>query len=72
MSQNPCRSILRFYRDGFRSMTVGRVLWMVVLIKLFVIFVVVRMLFFPRFLSRFDTEEAKQNFVSKELIQRAK
>lgn len=72
MSQNPFKRIIRFYRDGFRTMTVGRVLWAVVLIKLFVIFVVVRMLFFPKFLNRFDTEEAKQNFVSKELIQRSK
>lgn len=72
MSQNLCKRIMQFYRDGFRAMTIGRVLWVVVLIKLFIIFVVVKMLFFPKFLSRFDTEEAKQNFVSKELIQRAK
>lgn len=71
MSKNPYKSIVRFYRDGFRSMTVGRVLWAVVLIKLFVIFVIVRMLFFPKFLNRFDTDEAKQEFVSNELIERA-
>lgn len=72
MNPNPCKSLLLFYRDGFRSMTIGRVLWTVVLIKLFVIFVVVRLLFFPKFLSRFDTDEAKQDFVSKELIERSK
>lgn len=39
--------IYRFYADGFRQMTVGRVLWTVILIKLFVIFVVLKLLFFP-------------------------
>ncbi len=39
-------AVWRFYRDGFRSMTWGRTLWLLVLLKLFVIFFVLR-LFWP-------------------------
>lgn len=28
-------SIYTFYRDGFRGMTIGRTLWVLILIKLF-------------------------------------
>lgn len=41
------RSIFRFYADGFRSMTVGRTLWAIILIKLFIIFAVLKLCFFP-------------------------
>ena len=36
-------SVWRFYRDGFRAMTWGRAVWVVLLVKLFVIFVVLRL-----------------------------
>lgn len=39
--------VYRFYADGFRTMTLGRVLWAVILIKLFVIFFVLKLFFFP-------------------------
>lgn len=39
-------SVWCFYRDGFRRMTWGRTLWLIILIKLFVIFVVLRLFFF--------------------------
>ena len=39
--------IFRFYYDGFREMTLGRTLWAIILIKLFILFVVLRLLFFP-------------------------
>ena len=41
--------ILHFYVEGFRNMTVGKTLWIIILIKLFVMFVVLKMLFFPDF-----------------------
>lgn len=43
--------VWRFYRDGFRSMTVGKTLWAIILVKLFIFFVVIKVLFFPNFLS---------------------
>ncbi len=40
-----------FYVQGFRGMTVGRTLWWVIGIKLLVIFGILKLFFFPDFLS---------------------
>lgn len=37
--------VFYFYRDGFREMTWGRVLWAIILIKLFVMFFVLKLFF---------------------------
>ncbi|MDL2309968.1 DUF4492 domain-containing protein [Parabacteroides sp. OttesenSCG-928-B22] len=63
--------IFHFYREGFREMTLGKTLWAIILIKLFIMFVILKIFFFPRYLNRFDTQEAKQEYVSDELIERA-
>ncbi|MDR2681250.1 MAG: DUF4492 domain-containing protein [Tannerella sp.] len=63
--------IFRFYLEGFRSMDIGRVLWALILIKLFIMFVVLKIFFFPRYLNQFDSTSEKENYVSKELIERA-
>ncbi len=39
------------YVDGFRSMTVGRRLWAVILIKLAILFFVFKLFFFPDILK---------------------
>lgn len=31
-------NIWRFYLEGFRSMTLGRTLWLIILVKLFIMF----------------------------------
>ncbi|MBN2215370.1 MAG: DUF4492 domain-containing protein [Bacteroidales bacterium] len=62
------KNIIRFYLDGFRSMTVGKTLWIIILIKLFILFAVLKIFFFPDFLkSRFDTDVEKGNYVLEEL-----
>ncbi len=61
--------IYRFYRDGFREMTWGRILWAIILIKLFVMFFILKLFFFPSFLKGMNTEE-KQEYVGTELINR--
>lgn len=64
------RLIWRFYYEGFRAMTWGRTLWIIILLKLFIMFFVLRLIFFVPYLSgKSDTE--KQDYVGKELIQRA-
>lgn len=45
------RKIVRFYVEGFRSMTVGRTLWTIILLKLFILFAVLRLFFFPDLLA---------------------
>ena len=39
------------YVDGFRHMRLGKTLWAIILIKLFIIFVVLKLFFFPDFLK---------------------
>lgn len=48
---NLLRRVLRFYVDGFRSMTLGRTLWAIILVKLFIVFVLLRLVFFPDLLA---------------------
>lgn len=43
--------VVRFYVDGFRSMTLGRVLWGIILLKLFIMFAVLKAFFFPAYLK---------------------
>ena len=63
--------IFRFYLDGFRSMTLGKTLWLIILIKLFIMFFVLRLVFFPNYLNQFGDKNGKMDHVSNELIQRA-
>lgn len=55
------------YYDGFRSMTLGKVLWTVILIKLFIIFVVLKVFFFPNFLKQHAEEGQEADFVMEQL-----
>lgn len=61
--------VFYFYRDGFREMIWGRVLWAIILIKLFVMFFVLKLFFFPSFLEG-KTEAEKQDYVGLELTNR--
>lgn len=61
--------IWRFYIDGFKSMTIGRYLWAIILIKLAVMFLVFKLFFFPNILSRdYDTDEDRAQAVRTNLI----
>ena len=58
-----------FYVDGFRSMTVGRTLWLIIAIKVVVFFLIIRWIFFPDFLAgKADTDEGKADYVRRELV----
>ena len=57
------------YYDGFKSMTVGKTLWIIILVKVFIFFVVMKLLFFPNFLkSNYSTDEERAQHVRQELI----
>lgn len=65
------RRVVRFYIDGFRSMTVGRSLWLIILVKLFVMFAILKLFFFPDLLQRdYDTDEQRAEAVRTHLINR--
>ncbi|MDR2293516.1 MAG: DUF4492 domain-containing protein [Prevotellaceae bacterium] len=73
MTQSILNRVIRFYFEGFKNMTVlGKTLWLIILVKLFVMFVVLKIFFFPSYLGKFDGTVEKQEYVLNELIQRAK
>ncbi len=53
--------LFRFYYDGFRSMSWwGKRVWIIILIKLFVIFLILKIFFFQDFLSeKYSSDEQK-------------
>ena len=54
-----CKAVA-LYTDGIRSMTVGRKLWALIIIKLIVFFAILKVFFFPDILSSdYDSERAK-------------
>ena len=65
------RRVWNFYYEGFRGMTVGKTLWMIILIKLFIFFIVMKLLFFPNILQRdYDTDDERADHVRKELLKK--
>ena len=61
-------NIFYFYYDGFKAMTLGKTLWIIILVKLFIFFFVLKLFFFPDLLNtRFDTDDERAEHVSVEL-----
>ena len=64
---NIFKRVYVFYRDGFRNMEVGKTLWLIILIKLAIIFLILRVFFFHPELSRYDTDSEKAEHVIENL-----
>ena len=65
------RKIVKLYTDGFRSMTVGRSLWLMIIIKVVILFAVLKVFFFPDLLSSgYDTDEQRAEAVRSSLTDR--
>lgn len=47
------------YYDGFRNMTLGKTLWLIIGIKLVIIFIVLKLFFFPNHIKQ-NAEEGKE------------
>lgn len=60
-------AVWRFYRDGFRQMTWGRTLWIIIIAKLLVFFLILRLFFFQPALGGMNEQE-KQESVGRELM----
>jgi hypothetical protein len=61
-------NLYTFYRDGFSQMVLGKKLWKIILIKLFVMFVILKLFFFPNYLNtKFETDEEKGNYVLEQI-----
>ena len=62
--------VFDLYYDGFRHMTLGRTLWAIILIKLFVIFVILKIFFFPNFIKEHAEKGDEAEFVSGQVLER--
>lgn len=67
----PLRKIIDFYVEGFKSMTIGRSLWALIIIKLVVLFLVLKLFFFPDVLEEnFDDDLQRAGAVRTALTSR--
>lgn len=62
------KKVFRFYYEGFRNMTWGKRLWGIILIKLFIMFAILRLFFFPDLLKRdFETDQERSDHVLEQI-----
>ncbi len=53
---------IEMYVDGFRNLSsLGKTLWLIIAVKLIVIFVIVKLLFFPNVLKRDYATDAERS-----------
>ena len=65
------KRIIRFYVEGFKSMTVGKKLWALIILKLFIMFAILKLFFFPDLLSsNYDNDDDRAQHVRNELIKK--
>ena len=60
--------VFDLYYEGFRDMRLGKTLWAIILIKLFIIFAVLKVFFFPNFLKE-HAEGDEASYVAKQLLE---
>ena len=61
--------IFSFYYDGFRTMSEwGKKVWIIILIKIFIIFAILKIFFFPDLLKKnFNTDAQRSDYVLEQL-----
>jgi len=65
---NLLRKVYLFYYDGFRQMRIGKKLWALILLKLFILFVIVKWLFFPNLLeTKFSNDAQRSSYILNQL-----
>lgn len=65
--KNAIISIWKFYVEGFRNMTWGRQLWWLILLKVIILFVLLRGFFFKPVLSG-KSDDERSEYVGAQLI----
>ncbi|NPA65470.1 MAG: DUF4492 domain-containing protein [Epsilonproteobacteria bacterium] len=62
------RKILSFYYEGFKGMKTGKTLWIIILIKLFVMFAIIKWLFFPDIMQEhFSSDKERSAYILDQL-----
>ena len=66
---NPLKKVFHFYYYGFINMSSwGRKVFIIILIKLFIIFAILKLFFFPDFLKKnFENEKQRSEYVLDQL-----
>ncbi len=67
------KDFFRMYVDGFKNMSkMSKALWLIIFIKLFIMFAVMKAFLFPNFLNTVaDSKEAKAEYVINEITEGA-
>lgn len=67
------RKIIDFYIDGFRQMKLGKTLWAIIGIKLFVMFAILKVFFFPDTIAEKSGSEGIEGseYVANEFLERS-
>ncbi len=71
---NPLKRVWRFYVDGFKGLSKSsKTLWLIIFLKLFVMFAILKVFFFPNHSKEMAKElnmQSKEEFVQYDLIER--
>lgn len=67
-NDNIIYKVWRLYADGFRQMTVGKTLWALIIVKLIVIFLILKWLFFPDYVRQNTEKGHEAEFVATEML----
>ncbi len=70
MKESLLSRAFHLYYDGFRSMTLGRTLWAVIIVKLIIIFAILKVFFFPNFIGQHAEDGDEAEFVAGEMLER--
>jgi hypothetical protein len=58
--KNTLIAVWELYRDGFRNMTIGRTLWGLIILKLFIMFAILRVFFFKPAMAGLSEEQKSE------------
>ena len=61
------KRIWLFYYEGFKSMTLGKTLWLIIIIKLFIMFFILKLFFFKDDLRFYNSYQDKSQHVINQL-----
>ena len=62
-------AIYNFYREGFKNMTWGKQLWLLIFLKVIILFLVLRLFFFMPAMAG-KTDEQKSEYDGTQLIKK--
>ncbi|MGC9341303.1 MAG: DUF4492 domain-containing protein [Bacteroidales bacterium] len=68
-SDNSFIRIFRFYYEGFKNLSDwGKKVWIIILLKLFIMFAILKIFFFPDILKKnFENDEDRGNYVLEQI-----